>query len=147
MPTQELAHQVARVVGALATFCTKDIRHVNLMQKVSQDTQRSLLSDKPDIVICTPAHAIKNILSQNLSIQGLVHLVIDEADLVLSYGHDNDLQRLREYIPLGVQKILTSATLSTDVDAVKEMFCQNPEMLGLDEGKDETQSLSQYYVR
>lgn len=117
------------------------------MQKVSQDTQRSLLSNKPEIVICTPARAVEDISSQSLLIKSLAHLIIDEADLVLSYGHDDDLKRISELLPIGVQKILTSATISTDVDTVRNIFCQNPVILELDEGKDETKDLSQYYVK
>lgn len=147
VPTRELAYQVSKVVTALAAYCHDDVRHVNLMQKVSQDTQRSMLSSRPDIVICTPARAIENISSDNLGVQNLTQLIIDEADLVLSYGHDNDLKRLSDNIPFGVQKIFTSATLSRDVHAIKDMLCESPVLVELDDGKDDTKGLSQYYVR
>ena len=147
VPTRELAHQVARAVTTFAAFCQKEIRHLNVMQKVSEDTIRSLLSNKPDIVISTPTRAFESISSQSLSSQRLTYLVIDEADLVLSYGHDNDLKRISENIPTGVQKILTSATMSDDVTSMKDLFCQDPVILTLDEGKNHSTGLSQYYVR
>lgn len=67
MPTRELAEQVTKAVESFATFATKDIRVVNLTQKVSDAVQRSLLADSPDIVIATPARASANLESSALS--------------------------------------------------------------------------------
>lgn len=73
--------------------------------------------------------------------------MIDEADLVLSYGYEEDLQSLAEAIPKEVQKILMSATLSVDVETLKGLFCQNPVVLKLDEGRDEDGGISQFVVK
>merc|ERR1712093_857499 len=61
VPTRELADQVLKVVESFSAFCTKDIRAVNLTQKVSDAVQRSLLADSPDLVIATPARASMNL--------------------------------------------------------------------------------------
>lgn len=73
--------------------------------------------------------------------------MIDEADLVLSYGYEEDLKSLAEAIPKGVQKILMSATLSAEVETLKRLFCQNPVVLELDEGGDEDGGISQFVVK
>jgi ATP-dependent RNA helicase DDX56/DBP9 len=39
-------------------------------------------------------------------------LVIDEADLILSYGYEKDLDKLLKYLPKIRQTLLMSATLS-----------------------------------
>ena len=39
-------------------------------------------------------------------------LVVDEADLVLSFGYEDDLRRLLPHLPKVVQTSLMSATLS-----------------------------------
>ncbi|KAI9799968.1 MAG: ATP-dependent DNA/RNA helicase [Sarcosagium campestre] len=147
VPTRELAEQVYQVVVSLTAYCVKDVQAVNLTHKVPESVQRSLLADLPDIVIATPARAALNITSSTLSLKGLCHLVIDEADLVLSYGYEQDLQNVSSVIPKGVQTFLMSATLTNEVDSLKSLFCRDPVILKLDEQDGDQGALSQYVVR
>lgn len=135
------------MVETLSAFCAKDVRAVNLTQRVSEAVQRSLLADSPDIVIATPARAAANLDTSTVSLENLAHLVIDEADLVLSYGYDNDLQNVATLMPKGVQTMLMSATLTTEVDTLKGLFCRNPVILELEEAEDEGEGVSQYVVK
>lgn len=86
VPTRELADQVTKVVESLTAFCSKEIQVVKLSDRVPDAVSKSLLSNSPDIVVATPARAWHNIKSAALLVDALTHLVIDEADLVLSYG-------------------------------------------------------------
>jgi ATP-dependent RNA helicase DDX56/DBP9 len=147
VPTRELAEQVFKVVESFSAFCAKDIRAINLTQKVSDAVQRSLLADSPDIVIATPARAAVNLNSAALSLDNLSYLVIDEADLVLSYGYDEDLQNVAKIMPKGVQTILMSATLTSEVETLKGLFCRNPEILTLEETEEAGEGVSQYVVK
>ncbi|KFY07486.1 hypothetical protein V492_07101 [Pseudogymnoascus sp. VKM F-4246] len=147
VPTRELADQVFKAVELFTSFCAKDVRAINLTQKVSDAVQRSLLADAPDIVVATPARAALNINTSALSLDSLTHLVIDEADLVLSYGYDEDLQNVAKTMRKGVQTILMSATLTSEVDTLKGLFCRDPAVLKLDEQSDEGEEISQYVVK
>jgi superfamily II DNA/RNA helicase len=51
-------------------------------------------------------------LLQNISLDILKVIVVDEADLVLSYGYEDDLRTIIKYIPKICQAFLMSATLS-----------------------------------
>ncbi|RAL64177.1 hypothetical protein DID88_002070 [Monilinia fructigena] len=148
VPTRELADQVYKSVEAFTAFCAKDVRAVNLTQRVSDAVQRSLLADSPDIVIATPARASLNANTSALSLANLTHMVIDEADLVLSYGYDEDLQNVAKIMPKGVQTVLMSATLTSEVETLKGLFCRNPEVLKLEEAaEDEGEGVSQFVVK
>ena len=147
MPTRELAEQVFKAVESFSAFCAKDIRAINLTQKVSDAVQRSLLANSPDIVIATPARASANLASSALSLDQLSHLVIDEADLVLSYGYDEDLQNVARIMPKGVQTILMSATLTTEVETLKGLFCRSPAILKLEEAENGGKGVTQYVVK
>ncbi|KAJ5054490.1 uncharacterized protein L3040_000764 [Drepanopeziza brunnea f. sp. 'multigermtubi'] len=147
VPTRELADQVIKVVESFSAFCTKEIRAVNLAQKVSDAVLRSLLADSPDIVIATPARASMNLNTAAFSLENLAHLVIDEADLVLSYGYDEDLQNVAKIMPKGVQTILMSATLTSEVETLKGLFCRNPVVLKLEEAEVEGEGVSQFVVK
>ncbi|KUI65692.1 ATP-dependent RNA helicase DBP9 [Cytospora mali] len=147
VPTRELADQLLKNIEQFSAFCAKDIQAVKLTDQVSEAVQRSILSSAPDIVISTPARVWQNMSSGALSVEKLTHLVLDEADLVLSYGYDEDLQNVARAIPKGPQTILMSATLTTDVDTVKGFFCRDPTVLDLEEPDAEGEGVAQFYVK
>ncbi|KAI2731697.1 hypothetical protein CBS147326_1152 [Penicillium roqueforti] len=147
VPTRELAEQVQKVITSFACFCGKDIRSVNLTQKVSDEVQRSMLADFPDIVVSTPTRVYSNVNNSALSLDKVTHLVIDEADLVLSYGYDEEINALAKAIPRGAQTFLMSATLTSEVDTLKDLYCRNPVILKLEEKEEKGAGVSQFVVR
>jgi ATP-dependent RNA helicase DDX56/DBP9 len=128
-------------------LCAKEVRAVNLTQKVPDAVQRSLLADLPDIIVSTPARVSLNLSTSALALESLTHLVIDEADLVLSYGYEEDLQNIKKALPNGIQTTLTSATLTVEVETLKGLFCRDPVALELDEANEGNNGLTQYIVK
>ena len=147
MPTRELASQVNKAILALSAFCSKDIQSVNLTPQIHDQAQRALLVSSPDIVVSTPARALHHINGGALSVEKLRHVVIDEADLVLSYGYDVDFQQIAKLLPSGIQTFLASATLTTEVDTLKSLFCRDPSIVNLEDEEKESNTVSQYMVR
>lgn len=70
-------------------------------------------------------------LSQSLVVTSLESLVIDEADLILSYGHDEDVRQIFSgtYLPKVFQSFLMSATMTEDVEMLKGLALRNPASL------------------
>lgn len=95
---------------------------------LTKRTDRILLSDKPDIVISTPSKALALLQSKALSLASIETLVIDEADLILSYGHDEDVRQIFNggYLPKVHQTFLMSATMTEDVEMLKGLTLRNP---------------------
>lgn len=54
--------------------------------------------------------------------------MVDEADLVLSYGHDDDIKAIMDgsYLPKVYQSFLMSATMTKDVEKLKGLVLRNP---------------------
>ncbi|EKJ69512.1 hypothetical protein NXS19_003437 [Fusarium pseudograminearum] len=147
VPTRELADQVSKAIEQFASFCAKDISTAKLTDKVSSKVQRALLSNSPDIVISTPSTAWQNVNSSALSIDKLTHLILDEADLVLSYGYSEDLENLSRSVPKGVQVMMMSATLSDEVDTLKGIFRRDPTLLDLKEKEAEGEGITQFVAK
>lgn len=147
VPTRELADQVTASFSAFGAFCSREVRSVNLTQRVSDAVLHALLRDAPDVLVSTPARAIQNLNKGSISLQGLTHLVIDEADLVLSYGYENDINVLAQTVPRGLQTILMSATLTMEVDILKGLLCHKPVILKVEDKEDQGQDLMQYLVK
>ncbi len=134
-------------ISIFTAFCSKNVRTINLAQKMDDAVQRSRLAETPDIVVATPARAAENIKSSTFLVEGLTHLVIDEADLVLSFGHDKDLQIIAEAVPKGLQTSLMSATLTTEVNTLEGLFCRDPVVLDLQETTEDGGGVEQYLVK
>jgi ATP-dependent RNA helicase DDX56/DBP9 len=147
VPTRELAEQVQKVITSFTAFCGKDVRSINLTQKVSDAVQQTMLADFPDLIVSTPTRVLANVNNSALSLEKLTHLVIDEADLVLSYGYDEDINALSKAIPRGVQTFLMSATLTSEVDTLKSLFCRSPVILKLEDREEKGAEVSQFVVR
>jgi ATP-dependent RNA helicase DDX56/DBP9 len=145
VPTRELADQVLRNIETFTAFC-QDVRAIKLSEKLPDEAVRSMLASTPDIVVATPSRACSS-LKDSSWVSNLKMLVIDEADLVLSYGYEEDLSTISASVPKGVQTVLTSATLSSDVNNLKGRFCKNPALLDLNEPEAEGEGITQYVVK
>lgn len=56
---------------------------------------RPTLMEKPDVVVGTPSRVLAHLNAQNLVLHSsLEMLVVDEADLVFSFGFEADLKNL-----------------------------------------------------
>ncbi|KAF5383720.1 hypothetical protein D9615_003581 [Tricholomella constricta] len=149
VPTRELSEQVSAYLRSLLAYCESDVAISNVSTGTTTHLQRTLLSDKPDIVIATPSRALSLLQSKALSISSLDSLVIDEADLILSYGHDEDIRQIfnGSFLPKVHQSFLMSATMTEDVELLKGLTLRNPAILKLEEDEDEAAHLSQYAVQ
>ncbi|KAI0675927.1 DEAD-domain-containing protein [Trametes maxima] len=149
VPTRELAEQVSAHLRSLLSYCEGEITVANVSAGSTAHLQKTLLSDHPDVVIATPSRALALLQSKNLSLGSLETLVIDEADLILSYGHDEDVRQIFNggHLPKVFQSFLMSATMTEDVEALKGLALRSPVILKLEEDEDEAANLTQYSVR
>jgi ATP-dependent RNA helicase DDX56/DBP9 len=76
--------------------------------------------------------------------QSVRTLVVDEADLVLSFGYTNDISEIiRTGIPQTCQRFLMSATLTPELSSLKTIMLNSPIVLKLEE-EDEDENDNQY---
>ncbi|CAI1593130.1 hypothetical protein SEUBUCD646_0L03280 [Saccharomyces eubayanus] len=153
VPTRELAQQVYNVLEKLVLYCSKDIRTLNISSDMSGSVLNTLLMDQPEIIVGTPGKLLDLLQTKinSVSLNELKFLVIDEVDLVLTFGYQDDLNKIGEYLPLKkkLQTFLMSATLNDDIQALKQKFCRSPAILKFnDEEINKNQNkLLQYYVK
>ncbi|KIJ20692.1 hypothetical protein PAXINDRAFT_160225 [Paxillus involutus ATCC 200175] len=149
VPTRELSEQVNTCLQGLLTYCDREVTISNAASGTAVHLQRTLLADNPDIVIATPSRALGLLQSKTLNLLSIESLVIDEADLILSYGHDEDVRQIfgGGYLPKVYQSFLMSATMTDDVETLKGLALRSPVVLKLEEGEDEAALLTQYSVR
>lgn len=94
-PSKELCHQICGVIKSLTVKCSREVRCVDIAPQVDLNVQKPLLVEKPDIVVGTPARTLQHLKANNLSLKkSLDMLVIDEADLVFSFGYEAEIKEL-----------------------------------------------------
>ncbi|XP_075996071.1 putative ATP-dependent RNA helicase DDX56, partial [Genypterus blacodes] len=149
VPTKELGQQVQTMLRQLTAFCSRDVRVADVSGPADLSTQRPVLMEKPDVVVGTPSRVLAHLKAQTLVLSSsLETLVVDEADLLLTFGFEDDLKSLLCHLPKIYQSFLMSATFSEDVQALKELLLHNPVILKLQGSQlpDCTQ-LQQYSIK
>jgi ATP-dependent RNA helicase DDX56/DBP9 len=133
-PSKELCNQICGVVQDLTIKCSQEVRCVNVAPPVELGVQKPLLVERPDIVVGTPTRVLKHVKAGYLDLKKSMELlVIDEADLVFSFGYESEVKELMDRLPSIYQAILASATLSEDVKSLKSLVLHNPVTLKLEE--------------
>ena len=150
-PSKELCKQLRDHVCQLASCCVREIKCIDVACGEIQDIRPLLISMVPDIVIGTPAKLLAHVQAGsffNLK-KTLACLVIDEADLLFSFGFESDMQKLIEkVVPKdGCQSFLVSATLNPDVINLKNLVLRKPVIIKLEEPElPKCDQLAQYHI-
>ncbi len=124
VPTRELAMQVNDVLTPLA-------KAVGLFTKTAfggapYQTQIYALDRGVDVLVATPGRLGDLIEKGACSLDSVEINVLDEADQMADMGFLPDVTALLEQTPVGAQRLLFSATLDGDVDALVRRFMTNP---------------------
>jgi ATP-dependent RNA helicase DDX56/DBP9 len=146
VPSTDLTQQVRDVFVQLIHYCPHLISVYYIASDISVQAQKPRLAELPDILVATPARLVQHIDDGNIDITKLKMIVIDEADLTLSYGYQKDLEKIKNYLPRICQGFLMSATLSPEIQSLKQLVLHTPVILELEEERLEDELLNQYTV-
>lgn len=150
-PSKELCHQLREHIGHLTTCCLREVKCVDVASGEINEIKPLLVSMVPDIVIGTPAKLLAHIQAGSLFNlkKTLKSLVVDEADLLFSFGFEADMQKfIEKAIPKeGCQAFLVSATLNPDVINLKNLVLHKPVIIKLEEPElPKCDQLAQYHI-
>ena len=115
-PSRELCSQACKNLQELMVYCQRELTLIDLSSsKMNFQSQRQMLLAKPDIVVSTPTQILNHLRgaqgaagaetngdANSTSVQAyaqdlrasLEMLVIDEADLLLSFGYEDEIRKL-----------------------------------------------------
>lgn len=137
VPTRELCQQVHNETSSLLEFCTSKLKVVQVNASMSDKDIKVALSGPPNILVTTPACVAscisKGIIRGSSIKESLSMMILDEADLLLSYRCEDDIKALVPHIPRSCQSILMSATSSADIEKLTKLLLHNPFILTLTE--------------
>ncbi|TYZ60929.1 hypothetical protein PybrP1_004332 [[Pythium] brassicae (nom. inval.)] len=145
VPTKELVEQIRKHMAELMYYCS-DVVSLLALGGQSMNAQQALLRDVPDVVVATPGRLVAHLEAGNIKLKDSVQtLVIDEADLVLSFGYGEDIRTIFNHLPKACQSFCMSATLSPELEKLKKSVLHNPAVVKLEEGATDGK-LQQYFL-
>lgn len=68
--------------------------------------QHPLLIIPPNIIVATPARALLHLQATNISLERLQTLVVDEADLVFSFGYEEEIKAVIKLVKTYLYQVL-----------------------------------------
>eukprot|EP01132_Coremiostelium_polycephalum_P004316 gene4316-5402_t len=148
VPTRELCEQVKTHFVQLCSSASHLVSIIQVGSDKSIEEISGLLRDIPDVIISTPTRLVKLLELKSIQIQSTLEmLVIDEADLVLSFGYREDINTIKTYLPKVCQCFLMSATLTSQVEELKKLVLHTPAILKLEEDQVHQSNLTEYSIK
>ena len=124
VPTRELVQQVYEACNVthlkVGYTSTRPFAAEQAMFTSDEEYAKSSI----DILVCTPGRLVDHL--KTMSLQDLRFLVIDEGDRLLNASFQGWSETVMNAIPSSCQKLVFSATLSTDPSLLAQLRLQRP---------------------
>ncbi|MBX2989096.1 MAG: DEAD/DEAH box helicase [Bdellovibrionaceae bacterium] len=129
-PTRELAAQVAKALQSLGA--PKRLSVTSILGGESYRRQIESLRRNPQIVVSTPGRLVDLLEQKLIDLSSVSHLVLDEADEMLSFGFQESLETIRgQFDAETLRTWLFSATMSFSVRKLSERLLKQPQSFTL----------------
>ncbi len=143
-PTRELVRQIVVEVEKLAWGQNVSVLGVYGGEPIEKQLRR--LARGVDIVVGTPGRVIDHIQRKTLSLDGIYHAVLDEADRMLDIGFRPDIEKILRKIPQPHQTLLLSATIDEEIRRLASKYMYHPIELNLSRDEPSVETISQYRI-
>jgi ATP-dependent RNA helicase RhlE len=130
VPTRELAIQVEgvfKLYGAALPFRFKSLA---VFGGASINVQMQELP-KVNVLVATPGRLLDLLSSNAVHLSAVKTLVLDEADKMLNLGFKEEMDKILTFLPEKRQNLLFSATLSPNVENVRNVLLQDPLVINI----------------
>ena len=144
-PTRELALQVADAVTSYAAKLP-GIRVLPVYGGQGYAAQLRGLERGAHVVVGTPGRVIDHLERGSLELSGLEHLVLDEADEMLTMGFAEDIERILRDTPDDKQVALFSATMPPAIRRLAKKYLDDPVDVSIDASIRSTSTVKQRWI-
>ncbi|CUM67088.1 uncharacterized protein PRCAT00004777001 [Priceomyces carsonii] len=138
VPTRPLINQVKATILELSKGTNLSVASLKNDISIKEEGEK-ITSSEPDILVSTPGRLVDHLNNNTVSLRNLRFLVIDEADRLLNQSFQNWCQVLNSKLPKPsdishswestVQKLVFSATLTTDAGKLALLNFQKPRLI------------------
>ena len=142
VPTRELCNQVTKEFRKFTKYRKTYI--VEVYGGVSIVPQIEHLRHA-DVVVGTPGRLLDVLSRGAFNTNSIKILILDEADKMFEMGFIDDLKRILSRVPKDSQKLLFSATMSSEIMNIAKNYMNNPEKVKMPSYVDKSKLIQHYY--
>lgn len=143
-PTRELCLQITDDLRDFSKYM-KGVSVVAVYGGTSIQDQIRQLRHGAEIVVATPGRLIDLMERGKLNLNGVHHIVLDEADEMLNMGFSESINRIFEAIPEERQTLLFSATMSREVERIAKSYLHEYEEVVVGSRNEGAESVNHIY--
>lgn len=144
-PTRELATQINNVIMNLGNYMNIHTHACTGGKQVGEDTKK--LGQGQHIVSGTPGRVLDVIKRRHLQTRNVKMLVLDEADELMTKGFKEQIYEIYRQLPLTVQVVVVSATLTREVLEMTSKFTTDPVRILVKREDVTLEGIKQYYIQ
>lgn len=147
VPTRELVVQVVEEVKKLSTYTNLVV--VGAYGGANIRNQVAEVEMGLDVMVATPGRLLDLCLKGALKLKAIKKFIVDEVDEMLNLGFLPQLKRVIEFLPERRQNLLFSATMTTQVEDIIDVFFNAPVRIEAAPMGTPLENINQnvYYVR
>lgn len=145
-PTRELAIQVAEAFQSYSKSL-KGFHVAPIYGGQDYQVQLRALKRGAQVIVGTPGRVMDHIRRGSLVLDGLMSLVLDEADEMLKMGFKEDVEWILEQIPQQHQTALFSATMPPAIQNITRRYLKDPAKIQIKPTETTVDAIEQYFIR
>ena len=126
-PTRELAAQILEDLNGLAVHTP--VTGAAVFGGVGMGPQEHAFRSGVDVIVATPGRLLDHLRNRYVKLNGIDHLVLDEADRMLDMGFLPEIRRILQYVPARRQTLFFSATMPPPIAALAKEMLRDPVMI------------------
>ena len=136
-PTRELTLQLTQTFDNFSKFLSKKVTTVSLIGGEGIGQQLYDIQQGCDILVATAGRLLDVVSKKQMNLSYLEYLVLDEADKMLNFGFEEELDAILKEIPQTRQNLLFSATYPQKMLDIASKIASNFTEVSVD-GEEET---------
>ena len=145
-PTRELALQVSHSFNTFSKYLHKKPKVVSVIGGESIGEQLLDIQKGCDIVVATTGRLLDILKKKQINLTNLDFLVLDEADKMLDFGFEEELELLLESLPQSRQNLLFSATYPQKMLNIASKITQNPIEISIESENETVETINQRVI-
>ena len=145
-PTRELVTQTSNVLQSISTFIDGlKVKTLVGGTNVKEDIEY-LKNNIPHIIIGTSGRIFDMFKRRKINLHTIKLFILDEADEMLSYGFQGQIQELFQYFNNNIQIAIFSATMPDEMLSITNKFMNDPFKITMQADTLSLDGIAQYYI-
>lgn len=128
-PTRELAVQITKEMKKFSKYMRCNFETVYGGVAIGPQIQNL---EKANVVVGTTGRLLDHLQRRTINLSKIKTIILDEADKMVDMGFIDDIHQLLRNTPKDTQKLLFGATISSEINQIKEQYMKNPEVAKAD---------------